>query len=162
MRLAEEKKIAPIMATTDYNNGVVGDSIDMSEFHRACFIILFGAITGDSVLTVNSGVTNAAKTTAMTFHYALGGAAIGTAVAGSTASCDVLAADATSAALTLTAATYANKMLIVDVDASDMDVANAHRWLTIDIDATASAGIAYIIAILEPRQTGNRSVTCLA
>lgn len=162
MRLAEELKIVPIMATTDYNNGVVGDSINMAGFHRATYIILFGAITGDAILTVNSGATNAAKTSAMTFHYALGGAAIGTAVAGSASSCDVLAADATSAALTLTAATYANKMLVVDVDASDMDVANEENWLTLDIDATASAGIAYIIAILEPRQTGNRSVTCLA
>jgi hypothetical protein len=162
MRLAEQKKIVPVMATTDYNNGAVGDSINMAGYIRATFIILFGAITGDSVLTVNSGATNAAKTSAMTFHYALGGAAIGTAVAGSVASCDVLAADATSAALTLTAATYANKMLVVDVDASDMDTANEENWLTIDIDATASAGIAYCIAVLEPRQTSNRSVTALA
>jgi hypothetical protein len=162
MKLVEKQKIVPVMATTDYNNGVVGDSINMAGYHRAAFVILFGAITGDSILTVNSGASNAAKTSALTFKYALGGAAIGTAVAGSTASCDVLAATATSAALTLTAATYANKMLIVEVDASDMDTANEENWLTIDIDATASAGIAYMVAILEPRQTGNRSVTALA
>jgi hypothetical protein len=156
VRLPEEKKIVPIMNTADYNAGVDGDSINMAGYHRATFICTFGAITGDSILTVNSGLTAGAKTTALTFHYAIGGQAIGTA--GS----DVIAADATSAALTLTAATYANKMLVVEVEGWDMDLANAHNWLTIAIDATASAGICHISAILEPRYTGNRSVTSLS
>jgi len=162
MRLAEEKKIVPVLYTADYNAGVDFDSINMKNYHRATFIIGFGAITGNAVLTVNSGATNGAKTSALTFHYALGGADIGTAVAGSTASCDVLAADATSAALTLTAATYDNRMLVVEVDAADMDVANGEEWLTASLSDAADAGIAYAFAILEPRYTSNRSETCLA
>lgn len=162
MRLAEEKKIVPVLYTADYNAGVDFDSINMKNYHRATFIIGFGAITGDAVLTVNSGATAGAKTSALTFHYAAGGAAIGTAVAGSTASCDVLGDDATSAALTLTGTTYANLMLVVEVDAADMDVANGEEWLTASLSSAADAGIAYAFAILEPRYTNNRSATCLA
>ena len=156
MRLPEEKKIAYVINTADYNAGVDADSINMKNLHRATFILLFGAITGDAVLTVNSGATDGAKTSALTFHYAVGGAACGSA------SSDVIAADATSAALTLTAATYANKMLIVEVNATDMDMANEEEWLTLSLSAAADAGILHCVAILEPRYTGNLSASVLA
>lgn len=156
MRLPEEKKIAYLINSADYNNGVDADSINMKNCHRATFILLFGAITGDAVLTVNSGATDGAKTSALTFHYAVGGAACGSA------NSDVLAADASSAALTLTAATYANKMLIVEVNAADMDMANEEEWLTLAISDAASAGILHCAAILEPRYTGNLSASVLA
>ncbi len=159
---SETLKIVPVIKTTDYNAGVDADSINMRHYHKCTYILTFGAITGDAVLTVNSGATDGAKTSALTFHYALGGAAIGTAVAGSTASCDVLAADATAATLTLTAATYANKMLVIEIDAKAMDLANGEEWLTLSLSDAADAGILHAVAILEPRYTGNRSATALA
>jgi hypothetical protein len=154
--LAENMKIVPVLKTTDYGSGVDADSINMKGFHRCTFIMTFGAITGNAVLTVNSGATDGAKTSALTFHYALGGAAIGSA------SCDVLAATSTSAALTLTGTTYQNKMLVVEVEASDMDVANEENWLTMSISSAATNGIVHVVAILEPRYTGNQSGTALA
>ena len=156
MRLPEEKKIVPILNSANYGAGVSLDSINMKGFHRACFILTFGAVTGNAVLTVNSGATDAALTSALTFNYAIGGGAI------AAASADVIAATATSAALTLTAGTYASKMLIVEVDASDMDVANAEEWLTLAISSAASSGICHAVAILESRYTKNRSLTTLA
>lgn len=156
MRFPEHFKVVPVMATADYNNGVDGDSINMKNYLRATFVLTFGAITGDAALTVNSGATNGAKTSALTFHYALGGAAIGSA------DCDVLAEDAEAATLTLVAATYANKMLVVEVDAVKMDVANGENWLTLALSADASAGICHITAYLVPRYTGNRSESALA
>ncbi len=156
MRLPEEKKLCYVINTADFNAGVDADSINMKNFHRATFILLFGAITGDAVLTVNSGATDGAKTSALTFHYAVGGAACGSA------NSDVIAADATSAALTLTAATYQNKMLVVEVDATDMDVANGEEWLTLALSDAADAGILHCVAILEPRYTSNRSASALA
>lgn len=156
MRLPEEKKICYLINTADYNAGVDGDSINMKNYHRATFIMLFGAITGDAVLTVNSGATDGAKTSALTFHYAIGSAACGSA------NSDVLAADASAASLTLTAADYANKMLIVEVDAAAMDVANGEEWLTPSLSAAAAAGILHCVVILEPRYTGNCSASALA
>lgn len=159
--LGEDKKIVPVLKTTDYNAGVDADSINMKDFHDYCFIITFGAITGDAVLTVNSGATEGSKTSALTFNYALGGAAIGTAASGSTVSCDVLAASASAASLTLTAATYQNKMLVIWGNAASMDVANGEEWLTLAISDAADAGIAHGVAILTPRYANNRSATCL-
>jgi hypothetical protein len=74
----------------------------------------------------------------------------------------VLGADAASAALTLTAATYATKMLIVEIEAAAMDIANAEEWLTASISNAADAGIAFAFAVLYPRYSGNRSVSALA
>ena len=152
----EEVKPAYVINTADYNAGVDGDSINMKGFHRATFYLLFGAITGDAVLTVNSGASDGAKTSALTFRYALGSAACGSATS------DVLGSTSTSAALTLTAATYANKMLIVEVEATEMDLANDENWLTIAISSAASAGVCHCNAVLVPRYTDNISATALA
>lgn len=155
MRLAEEKKIVPVLYTTDYNDGATFDSINMKNFIRATFIIGFGTITGDAVLYMYSGAADATKTTALTFHYAFGGAAFGSE------DCDVLAADSTSAALTITGTSYDGYMLVVEVEATDMNQDDSENWLTGYLSDAASAGVAFAFAILEPRYTGNRSATAL-
>lgn len=149
MYLANRYKIIPVMNTANYNAGVDGDSINMAQGHRCTFVLTFGAITGNAVLTVNSGATAGAKTSALTFKYALGSAAINSATA------DVLGTQATSVALTLAAGTYANKMLIVEVNGAAMDTANDEEWLTIAINDAADAGVCHIIAIVEPRYSEN-------
>jgi len=156
MRLGEEKKIVPILHSADYGSGVTGDSINMKNFHRATFICTFGAIAGDAIIYVYSGGTDAAKTSALTFHYAFGGAAM------EAANCDVLAADGTSAALTITGTTYDDYMLIIEVDATDMDMANSEEWLTFYIDDSGTSGILHVVAILEPRYTSDQSLSALA
>jgi len=159
MNLAEEKKIVPLLNTADYSAGVSMDSINMKNYHKATIILTFGAITGDSVLKFYSGATAAATTSELSFRYAIGGAAIASANA------DVLAATATAEAasgVTLTAATYQNKMLVLEIDASEMDVNNAEEWLTLVLDETATAGICHAVAVLESRYSGNQSVTALA
>jgi hypothetical protein len=155
-KLAEEKKFVPVLYTADYGAGVDFDSINMKNFIRCTFVIGFGAIAGNAVLTINSGATNGAKTSALTFHYAFGSAARGSA------SCDVLATTATSAALTLTGTAYDNFMLIAEVDGADMDVDNEEEWLTAAISSAGTSGIAFAFAILEPRYTGAQSGTALA
>jgi hypothetical protein len=155
MRLAEEKKIVPVAYSTDYNDGCTFDSINMKNFHRATFIIGFGVITGDAILYFYSGATDGAKSSALTFHYAFASAALGSA------DCDVLAADSTSAALTITGTSYDGFMLIAEVEAVDMDVANGENWLTGYLSDAASAGVVFAFAILEPRYTNNLSVSAL-
>lgn len=158
MRLAEEKKIVPIFADADYGGGATGDSINMKNFHRCTFILTFGVNSGNGVLTVHSGATDGAATSNLTFHYASASADIGTNTSASVSG-DVLAADATAATLTLTAASFNSRMLVVEVDASDMDVANGEEWLTLVIDNSATSGIVHGVAILEPRYTENLSVS---
>ena len=155
--LAEKLKIVPVMNSADVSTGTDCDSINMSGYHKATFIFTFGAVTTDITITPKSGATEGTKTTAVPSRYAAGGAVIGTAVAASTASCDVLAAwTATSTTVPLAAAS--NKMLVIEFDAASMT--EGEEWLTVTV-AAGTGGICHCVAILEPRYSGNRSATCL-
>ncbi len=166
MIFIENFKPVPVGVDIDFDNAAsnLSDSICMKNFHRCTYLIqLYDIGTASPVLYLYSGASDAACTSALTFRYAFGGAAQGTAVAGSTASCDVLTAWSTSAALTLTHGTYDNYMLVVDIMASEMDVANGEEWLTLDFtDPGGATGQAIVFAILEPRYPANRMPTCLA
>jgi len=155
MKLPEMKKVAPLLNSANTGAGVSMDSINMKGFHYATIIITFGAMVGDAVLTVASGATAAALTSDLEFNYAYGGAAIGSANA------DVLTANAVSSALTIAAATYANKVLVVEVDASAMDLENEENWLTAAISSAGTSAVVHAVAILEPRYTKNRSLSAL-
>lgn len=160
MRFLENFKIVPVGVDIDFNSAAnnVTDSINMKNYHRATFLIqLYDIGTASPVLYAYSGATDAARTSALTFKYAFGSAAQGSA------DCDVLGDWSTSAALTLTHGTYDNYLLVVEVDADRMDVANGEEWLTLDFadDATGATGQAIVIAVLEPRYTKGQSVTAL-
>lgn len=145
MNILGKYKIVPIINTADYNAGVTADSINMAKAHRVTFILQFGAITGDAILYIYSGATDAAKTSALTFKYAYGSAACGSATS------DTYTTESTSAALTLTGTTFANRTLVIEVDGAVMDNANNEEWLTLYINADAGAGICQACAIVEPR-----------
>ena len=155
---AEYRKLVPVMNSANVSTGVDCDSINMKGFHKATFLFTFGAVTTDITITPTSGADAGTKTTAVPSYYAAGGAVIGTAVAASTASCDVLGAwTSTSTTVALSAAS--NKFLVVEFDASDMT--DGEEWLTLTV-AAGSAGICHCVAVLEPRYTNNRSGTALA
>ena len=162
--LAENYHIVPIFQDGDMSSTLTGDSVNMKNYHSATFIFTFGTLgTASSVLTINSGTSAGAASSALTVNYAWGGAAIGTAVAGSTASCDVLADWTAAASVTITHGSYDNYMLVVEVDAKAMDLANGEEWLTpVLTDPGTATGTVDCIAILKPRYTGNRSATALA
>ncbi len=164
--LSEKCKIVPIGQALDLNGAatVDSDSINMKGFHKATLIFTFDTLAGASAaLTINSGTSAGTCSSALYVNYAWGGAAIGTAVAGSTASCDVLAAWTNAASIEITHGTYDNYMLVVEVDASCMDTVNEEEWLTCRFtDPGGATGTVDVIAILEPRYTGNRSSTVLA
>lgn len=154
---SENAKIVPLLNSANVSTGTDCDSINMKNFHKATIVFMFGTVTTDITITPTCGATEAAKTTAVPLLYATGGAVIGTAVAGSTASCDVLSAWTSHASVaTITAAS--NKFVVVEIDAADM--AASSPWLTCTV-AAGTSGICYAVAILEPRYTGNRSATAL-
>lgn len=160
MTFMENYKIVPVGVDIDFNTAAsnLSDSINMKNYHRCTYLIqLYDIGTASPVLYLYSGATDAACTSALTFRYAFGSAAQGSS------NCDVLAAWSTSSALTLTHGTYDNYLLVVDILASEMDLANDEDWLTLDFtDPTGATGQAIVIAILEPRYTGNCSATALA
>ena len=160
MKLAEKFKIVPVASDINLNDSATnpGDSINMKNFHHATFLINFQDLGGAAAyINVHSGTTDGALTSALTFRYAIMSAAA------AAASCDVLGAESTSAALVVAHGTYDNYMFVVEVDASDMDIANGEEWLTISFPdtATGSTGNVSCVAILEPRYTGNLSGTAV-
>lgn len=161
MFLSEQFKIVPVGSDIDLSTAAANDcdSINMKNYHHCMFIVNFQDLGGAAIYVyVYSGATDGAKTSALTFNYAFGGAAQGSA------NCDVLAAWATSAALTVAHATYDNYMLIVEVPATIMDLANNEDWLTMSLqdDDTGATGNATVHAVLQPRYAGYQSVTALA
>jgi len=160
MHLAENLKIVPVASALDLNVGATPacDSINMKNFHRATFLVQCGTLGGaDAHIYLYSGAADGVCTTALTFRYAFGGAAQGSA------NCDKLSATTSTAGpLHLTNATYSNYLLIIEVDAAAMGA--GHSWLTLRLEDTdtGATGTVFVTAVLEPRYTGNRSESALA
>lgn len=160
MFLAENYKIVPVGSDIDLNVAAANDcdSINMKNYHHATFLVNFQTLGGAAIyVALYSGATDGAKTSALTFNYAFGGAAAGAA------NCDVLAAWATSAMLTVAHATYDNYLLVIEAPATIMDLANNEDWLTLsflDTDTGATGNVS-VIAVLQPRYSYNRIATAL-
>jgi len=161
MYLAEQYKFVPVASNYDlttHDTLMTLDSINMKNYHHCTFLVQFASIgVASTILYVYSGATDGALTSALTFNYAFGGATI------LTANCDVLAAWATSAALTITHGTYDNYLLVIEVPATLMDLANNEDWLTINLTdpTTGATGNVTVTAILKPRYQYNRIATAL-
>jgi len=161
MFLAEQYKIVPVANNYDlstHDTLMTLDSINMKGFHHATFLVQFHTIaTASPLVYVYSGATDGALSSALTFTYAFGTAA----VLGTDA--DVLAAWATSAALTITHGTYDNYLLVIEVDADIMDLANNEEWLTMNLTdpTTGCTGNVSVVAVLQGRYNNNVSVTAL-
>jgi len=157
----EENLIIPLTTlSADATSNLECDSFNMGKYGHATIVIIPSAsITGDNVLTVECGATDSADTSDATFHYRLASAAIGSA------NCDVLAADATASSLTLTAATYQGKMLVLELDREELPTSGetVYPWVTVDFDGTASTSTVAVIAILSnPRYAEAVMDTALA
>ena len=159
MKLGESKKIVPIAHALDLDDAatVDCDSINMKNYHHATLIFTFDTLATESaVLTVNSGASDGTVTSALSFDYAFGSAAI------ASTSCDVLADWTNAATLTITHGTYDDYLLVIEIDAENMDTANDEEWLTVRFtDPGGATGTVDGIAILEPRYSGNQSDSAL-
>lgn len=155
-RLAESFKIVPVAQPQDHQAAAVtGDSILMKNYSWCTFIVHFGDLTGNAVLQINQGATDGADTTTIPFVYRLSSAII------AAASADVLGDEtAVTTTLTLTAATYEDKILIIDVNPAEMT--DGYDWLTFYTDATATEQFMSVVAILTPKYANAAGHTALA
>lgn len=150
MRASESFACVPLIEAKDYGSvGIDADSVNMGRLHSLTALLLFGAITGNSILKVYSGATAGAKTTALAFKYRLGAADFKVNLADQFGAFTSVA----STGLTLTAATYDHRQVAVTVDADQMT--DGEKWLTIEIDATASVMLVGAAGIGAPRYPGN-------
>jgi hypothetical protein len=156
MRLSEDKGIVFVAKPADYAGGAVtGESINTKVCTHITYLLQFGAITGDSVLTVKSGASDGVQSTSETFHYRLAGA--DQAATGA----DVYAAETAATTLTLTAGTYDNKLLIVEIEVAGLTA--GQPFLTLALSAVANPLNVSIVAILSGmRYVANQPQTAIA
>jgi hypothetical protein len=154
MRITEQLKFIPVIESKDYGGaGIDGDSINMALLHQVAFAMEFGAITGDSVLKFYAGATAGTKTTALAYQYKLGGGDY------KAASADVpgTLTDVASTGLTLTAATYDHRQLLVEIRSVQMP--DGKPWLTLEISSTANPMNVGCTGVAEMKQ--DNSVTAI-
>lgn len=145
-----------VVEPKDYGSvGIVGDSIDMSKCHRVCFSISFGAITGNSILSFYTGASAGTKTTQIAFNYRFSGGDY------KATSADVFGAEVAVAAtgLTLTAATYDHRKILVNIES--VDCPDGKNWLTLDIDATATVMLVSVDGLASPLYAGISAPTLI-
>lgn len=141
MRILDTLAVIPIFEPLDAQAGLDADSFKLQNVAEADIVLMFGAVTGDAVLSVYCGATAAAKTTKIPFRYRLSSGDF------KAASADLYAAEATDADgdLTLTAATYDHRVLVIHLDSAE--VPEAKPWITLVLDATASVLLCSGLAI---------------
>jgi|GEM_PF-2093500 len=152
-RFSESHGIMPLVLPSglNYNGGGDCDCFDMSKYNHATIIFMGDAsVAGNGILTIYGGASDAAKTAACGFSYRYSSGNV------SAASSDVLGTVATVAAgstLTITGASLASRMLIVELDASDLVVSGTqYRYVTPSLNADGTGGTCGVVVILsEPR-----------
>lgn len=146
MRFSERYKIIPLTESADVTTaGVDSQSINAGKVHDLCFLLNFGSIASDDALKVYVGAATATKTTAIAFKYRLAAADTKSALS------DTLGAftDVASSGLTLTAATFDHKLLVVEIDAQA--ISDDKPWVTLEIAGSATTQNISIVAIATPR-----------
>lgn len=155
-RISETHIIIPMNEAKDAGSaGIDFDSVHMGRVHSLSVCIPMGALTGNSILTVNCGATEGAKTTAIAFKYRFGGGDF------KAASADILGAPVAVAAagLTLVAATFDHRLLVIEVDSDT--VTDGQPWLTVSVDATATVFLCGAIGIGKTRYPDSTALTVI-
>lgn len=149
LHLTEDKHPVHACEAKDYGSaGIDFDSINTALVHRTSFLLNFGAITGNSILTLYAGASEGTKTTALAFTYRK------TTGDFKAASGDLWGADTAvaSTGLTLTATTFDHTMVSIEFDSMAMTA--DQQWLTLSIDATATVLLLGASAVCDPRYQG--------
>jgi hypothetical protein len=149
-RLSESLKIFSLTESADVTTaGVDTKSVHFGKVHNGLFLLNFGSITSDDALKVYVGAATATKTTAIAFRYRLAAADTKSALS------DTFGAftDVASTGLTLTAATFDHKAVIVEIDSQE--IADATPYVTLEIAGSASAQNISIVFIGTPRFASN-------
>jgi len=161
-RFTQSHGIVPVIIplVDNYNTITAAEeSIDMALYNHVTFIFLFSAsMAGDlGVLTMSAGLTNGAAGANAPFSYRFGSAACLVATA------DTLTAPVRAATLTMTTALCQSKVMTIELDAQDLNIAGVqYRYVTPAYDDAGTAGIFSCVAILsEPRYAEDVMLTVI-
>jgi hypothetical protein len=136
-RLLHDVAVIPLIEPADHQGGIEAESFRVDGAAEFAVALIFGALTGDAVLSVYTGATAAAKTTKYPFRYRLSGADY-KAEAADQYGTETADADGD---LTLTAATYDHRTLVIYLDPAEFT--DTHKWVTLDV---SDAGTVVLLA----------------
>ena|SRR3990167_4377939 len=158
-RLSESLAFVPLFEPKDKTaSAYVSDAVDLGKFHSFTAYLTFGAITGDSVLTVYGDTTAAlatSLTTAIAFSYRLSAADYKVALADQFG--DAIAVASTG--LTLTAADFDHKTIVIEID-PDTLVSGAH-WVTFNFSSVGNPMLLAGVGIGQSRYPGHLIPTAI-
>lgn len=157
-RLSEELQFIPVVETEAYGGaGTDSDCIDLSRFSSVSFVFSFGDLTNDSTLIFYAAPTAALAVVktgyGIAYKYRLGAATVRTTLSDTFGDATTVAATG----LTLTAATFANKLFLVEFDCDQMTTTN--RYMVFAVSATASPMDLSVTVVGKPRWPGHTGVT---
>ena len=157
-KLTEQSKVIFLIEPQDHQSaGIDGDSFKVGDMTGFTIIVQFGELTGDSILSIYSGATAGTKTTQESFRYRLSSSELLTADADQWGAYTTIAA---GAGLTLTAATYEDFMVAIEM--GNDEFTDGQNWITLEIDSTASVLFVSAVAVCEPRFKANQIPTTIA
>ena len=159
MRLAEQTKIVPLIASADCGGSTKdSDSFSMENYGHATILVVLGALTGDSYLIVYEGAAVGEKTTEKIFNYRWTSAEIEAA-----ADADKLVAETAIAVaatgLKLTAVSYLNHMLVIEID--DSELTDGYPWITLYLSNVTALNISAVAILSQPRYAQNVPPTAI-
>ena len=150
MRFSERFKMAALTESADVTtSGVDSYSVHFGKLHSGCCMINFGAVTADDTLKVYVGASQGTKTTAIAFRYRLAAADTKAALSDTFGAITAVA----STGLTLTAATYDHKLVLVEIDSQE--IADATPYVTLEIAGSATTQNVSVTFIGVARDIGN-------
>lgn len=161
MILTEQFSVVSMIEPADNQAGAIdSESINMALLHKVHLIYLTGTITGDdSVIKCYAGATTGVKTTEVPFHYRKSGADYKATNNDQFGDRTAVAIGGTG--LTMAAADFDHRVVVIEVDAADMP--DGLEWLTVDYDdGSASVLLSAMVAIGEPRYQAHDIPTVVA
>lgn len=156
MRVFEQNSPVHLIEPANYGSaGVDADSVNMGLLSSFAAVLAFGSLTGNSTLKAYSGASAGVKTTALAFKYR------STAGDYKAASGDVLGAavSVASTGLSLVAATFDHRLVIVEIDSDQMT--DGEEWLTLEIDNVATVLNVSGVGVGASRYPGNVQPTVI-
>ncbi len=154
-RFFEQKALVPMLSSADIVSGITCESIYVGGATHVTFLVVFGpSLSGNAILTIYEGATDAATTSAITFEYTYGGAATASATS------DVMETVSTSAALTCTGVTFVSRLLVIEYDMAQMT--DGYDWITPVFGSEAAAGECTIVAVVDYKYPSPEDATLLS
>ena len=159
MRLSESLILIPLFEPKDKTaSAYVSDAVDLGKLQGFTAVLQFGAITGDSVLTVYADATAAlatALTTAVAFKYRFAAADFKVDLADQLG--DPIAVLPTG--LTLTAATFDHRVIEIEIDPDTLG-SSAH-WVAFNLSSVGNPLLVAGLGIGRPRYAGHLNPSVL-